>query len=332
MIAPAEGSCSAVSAVFVIPSPTLLGLLEGVVLVHVRVDAYPLGRRRPRSDRPARPAPRRPQRAPRGRARRGRGSRSVISSLPRSAPRSTVRPNAPRRRDNAPPCRTRSAAVAGYSCEEGTARSTAHSTHARSATDAHRHSRGLRRDDRPRQGGRVRLPGDQRHLLADPERGPARASPTRAATASCRSSTGGAEYLSGPTVKDMVTGAVALAPTRTRWPRSTRSTSPCTPTTARRTSWTASSGPCWPSRQRSGRAGRGAAVPVPHVGRLGCAARTRTCDRRGAAGRRAAGQDRFSRSRSAWWAARRTASSARSTRSSTPRRGRPGHRGRARPR
>ena len=36
-------------------------------------------------------------------------------------------------------------------------------------------------------------------------------------------STGGAEYLSGPTVKDMVTGSVALRRVRrTRWRRSTR--------------------------------------------------------------------------------------------------------------
>ena len=35
-------------------------------------------------------------------------------------------------------------------------------------------------------------------------------------------STGGAEYLSGPTVKDMVTGSVGLRGVRrTRWPRST---------------------------------------------------------------------------------------------------------------
>ena len=39
--------------------------------------------------------------------------------------------------------------------------------------DAHRHPRGLRRDDRPRQGGRLRVPGDQRHLVADAQRRPA---------------------------------------------------------------------------------------------------------------------------------------------------------------
>ena len=68
-------------------------------------------------------------------------------------------------------------------------------------------------------------------------------------------STGGAEYLSGAGVKDMVTGAVALARLRARWPRSTRSTSPCTPTTARRTSSTATCGR-W-CRSRSERVARG---------------------------------------------------------------------------
>ena len=53
-------------------------------------------------------------------------------------------------------------------------------------------------------------------------------------------STGGAEFLSGTTVKDMVTGARGAGRVRARTsPRSTRSTSRCTPTTARRTSSTA---------------------------------------------------------------------------------------------
>ncbi len=63
-------------------------------------------------------------------------------------------------------------------------------------------------------------------------------------------STGGAEYLSGATIKNMVDRLARRSRrSRTRWPRSTRSTSRCTPTTARRTSWTASSGRC--SRPRA---------------------------------------------------------------------------------
>ena len=43
-----------------------------------------------------------------------------------------------------------------------------------SSSDAHRHPRGLRRDARPREGRRLRLPGDQRHVVPDAQRGPAR--------------------------------------------------------------------------------------------------------------------------------------------------------------
>ena len=65
-------------------------------------------------------------------------------------------------------------------------------------------------------------------------------------------STGGAEYLSGPTVKNMVERRRwPWRPSRTRSPRATTCTSRCTPTTAPRTSWTASSGRCSP-RRRSG--------------------------------------------------------------------------------
>ncbi len=53
-------------------------------------------------------------------------------------------------------------------------------------------------------------------------------------------STGGAEYLSGAAVKDMVVGAVGAGRVRARGRGpSTPSTWPCTPTTARRTSSTA---------------------------------------------------------------------------------------------
>ena len=60
---------------------------------------------------------------------------------------------------------------------------------------------------------------------------------------------------------------------RTRPPRRTRSTSPCTPTTARRTSSTASSDRCSTLSQGARRRGRAADLPVAHVGRLGRAAR-----------------------------------------------------------
>ena len=86
-------------------------------------------------------------------------------------------------------------------------------------------------------------------------------------------STGGAEYLSGQAVKDMVTGAVALRRSSpAAWPSSTRCTSPCTPTTAPRTSWTATCGR-WSalSKERVARGGEplfqshmwdGSAVPL----------------------------------------------------------------------
>ena len=64
-------------------------------------------------------------------------------------------------------------------------------------------------------------------------------------------STGGAEYLSGPTVKNMVSRRGRAGGLRHEVPRTTRSTSRCTPTTARRTSSTASYGRCSRSR-RSG--------------------------------------------------------------------------------
>src|SRR3954466_11523358 len=54
-------------------------------------------------------------------------------------------------------------------------------------------------------------------------------------------STGGAEFGSGTRVKDMVTGAVALAEFAHVVAEKTRSTSRCTPITARRTSSTGTS-------------------------------------------------------------------------------------------
>ena len=67
---------------------------------------------------------------------------------------------------------------------------------------------------------------------------------------------------------------------RTWSPRSTRSTSRCTPTTARRTSSTATSGRCSRSRRSGSTRGEDAAVPVAHVGRLGRAAGREPGDRR----------------------------------------------------
>src|ERR1700758_887290 len=55
-------------------------------------------------------------------------------------------------------------------------------------------------------------------------------------------STGGAEFASGTTVRTWSRARWHLPSTPTWWPRSTRSTSRCTPTTARRRSWTATSG------------------------------------------------------------------------------------------
>ena len=87
-------------------------------------------------------------------------------------------------------------------------------------------------------------------------------------------STGGAEYLSGPTVKDMVrrrAGARGVRPPRRQG--ATRSRSRCTPTTARRTSSTATCARSSRSRRSGSPRGREPAVPVAHVGRLGRRAR-----------------------------------------------------------
>ena len=74
-----------------------------------------------------------------------------------------------------------------------------------------RHPRGLRRDARPGQGRRVRLPRHQRLVVADDQRGARRASPRPGRDGIIQVSTGGAEYFAGQTVKDMVTGALAFA-------------------------------------------------------------------------------------------------------------------------
>ena len=130
-------------------------------------------------------------------------------------------------------------------------------------------------------------------------------------------STGGAEYLSGQAVKNMVTGAVALAEfarvVADEYPVHVALHTDHCP----KDKLDGYMRPLVAISQGAGRARPGAAVPVAHVGRLG-----------GAAGR----EPRRSppscwptarppasswRWRSAWSAARRTASSARSTRSCT---------------
>ncbi len=57
---------------------------------------------------------------------------------------------------------------------------------------------------------RVRVPGHQRLVLADAQRG-AGGFAEAGSDGIIQVSTGGAEYLSGPTIKDMVTGSVAFA-------------------------------------------------------------------------------------------------------------------------
>ena len=131
-------------------------------------------------------------------------------------------------------------------------------------------------------------------------------------------STGGAEYLSGQAVKDMVTGASALAEfahvVADKYPINIALHTDHCPNDKL-------DGYMRPLVQISdgaGQGGQGAAVPVAHVGRLGGTARREPRDRQGPAGqvRRGAGSSWSSRSASS--AARRTASSARSTRSCTP--------------
>ena len=108
--------------------------------------------------------------------------------------------------------------------------------------DADRHPRGLQRDAGQRQGGRVRLPGHQLHV--------ARRRSTRrcAGFAEAESdgiiqvSTGGAEFVSGTRGQGHGHRRGGAGRVRARRRRtSTRSTSRCTPTTARRTSSTPSS-------------------------------------------------------------------------------------------
>ncbi len=98
-------------------------------------------------------------------------------------------------------------------------------------------------------------------------------------------STGGAEYLSGPTIKNMVTGAVALATYalrgRQELPGQHRAAHrPLPEGQARRLR-----PPAARDLEGPGRPWRGAAVPVAHVGRLGGRLDREPRDRQGTAGR-----------------------------------------------
>ena len=77
--------------------------------------------------------------------------------------------------------------------------------------DAHRHPRGLRRDARPGQGGQLRLPGHQRHVLADAERRAAGLRRGRSPTASSRSPPAARSTCPARPSRTWSTGSVAFA-------------------------------------------------------------------------------------------------------------------------
>ncbi len=97
-------------------------------------------------------------------------------------------------------------------------------------------------------------------------------------------STGGAEYLSGQSVKDMVTGAVALAEfahvVAAKYPVNVALHTDHCP----KDKLDGYMRPLVADLRRAGRARPGAAVPVAHVGRLGGATGREPPDRRGPAG------------------------------------------------
>ena len=104
-------------------------------------------------------------------------------------------------------------------------------------------------------------------------------------------STGGAEYLSGQAVKDMVTGATALAEfahvVAAKYPVNIALHTDHCP----KDKLDAYMRPLVAALDRAGQGGQGAALPVPHVGRLGRAAGREPRDRQGPAGQVRRGQD-----------------------------------------
>ena len=131
-------------------------------------------------------------------------------------------------------------------------------------------------------------------------------------------STGGAEYLSGPTVKNMVTGSVAFAAYAAEVAKNYPVNIALHTDHCPKDKLDGFVRPLLDISIERVKNGQAPAVPVAHVGRLGGAARREPADRPGAARPRRPPRRSSSRSRSASSAARRTASRAASTTSSTP--------------
>ena len=175
---------------------------------------------------------------------------------------------------------------------------------------AHRDARGLRRDARQGQAGAFAYPAinvTSSQTLNAALRGFAEAE----SDGIVQVSTGGAEFLSGSTVKDMVTGAAALAEfaheVAAEVPRHVALHTDHCP----KDKLDGFVRPLLAHLATSGsRRGEEPAVPVAHVGRLGGAAGREPRDRRGAARPGRTPPTSSWRSRSASSAARRTASSA----------------------
>ena len=97
-------------------------------------------------------------------------------------------------------------------------------------------------------------------------------------------STGGAEYLSGPTIKNMVTGSVAFAAYAAEVAKSYPVNIALHTDHCPKDKLDGFVRPLHRHLRRAGRARRGAAVPVAHVGRVRRTPRREPPDRRGAAG------------------------------------------------
>ena len=156
---------------------------------------------------------------------------------------------------------------------------------------ADRDPRDLRADARPGQAAGLRLPGDQRDVKPDAERGAARASPTPRATASSRSPP--AAPSTCPASRSRT-----WSPARSRSPSSpTRSPSRYPVNVALHTDHCPKDKldgymrPLVAISAERVQERQGAAVPVAHVGRLGGAARGEPGDRQGPARQVRRGQD-----------------------------------------